>query len=422
MNAPSVVLFFLAAVLLLLMFRKESDVLSPAKGFGFIWLCALGLTNLKLSAFQSEWSFTNWAQVLIGPAAFLTGVLASHVAYVRTTILSVHEIRRSWSAGGISPDRLFVAVCILFAFYAVGYAVIYAVKGFLPILSLAGAAHRGDFSMFGLGVSLATMPAVVLFAVVSFIMSTGRPLRKFVLIVILGVSLSTFILLLQRFQIFMACIMTATVLYYATRHVRLRTVIVALVMTVTLFYGVSRLRAGDLVTQIIYSSSKMKMSRDYAIFTEPYMYVVMNLENLARATDQVESYTFGLYTFDFLTALTGLKHWVREYMALDDTPFLVSVYNTYTAFWTYYRDFGLAGILVIPLGGGFGVGTLYYQMRKRPTIENISWYALFVFVMFISFFNSPMSLLFFVWVVLVMAVVFRMIRTSSRHHTPPPQV
>jgi oligosaccharide repeat unit polymerase len=142
------------------------------------------------------------------------------------------------------------------------------------------------------------------------------------------------------------------------------------------------------------------------------MYFVMNVENLARGIQKLDHYTYGYYSFNFLFSLSGLKHWIEEYFVLDDTPYLVSGYNTYTSFWVYYRDFGLLGVTFFPLVVGFAIGAVYYAMRNRPGLEIIALYSLGMFLIFFSFFNNPLSLLWFVYSLVVTLIGFRMILKS----------
>jgi len=111
------------------------------------------------------------------------------------------------------------------------------------------------------------------------------------------------------------------------------------------------------------------------------MYVVMNPENFARSMEKLDHFTLGYFTFDPVFALVGLKYWVIEYFALNYTAYLISGYNTYTAYWWYYRDFGVIGTGFIPLLLGVVIGSLYYSMRKRPSFQILSAYSVCVFVM-----------------------------------------
>jgi oligosaccharide repeat unit polymerase len=99
-------------------------------------------------------------------------------------------------------------------------------------------------------------------------------------------------------------------------------------------------------------------------------------------------------------------------------PYLVSGYNTYTSFWVYYRDFGILGITILPLLTGLAVGSIYYAVRRKPSLELIALYSLCVFLMLFSFFNNPLTLLWFVYSLALTVVGFRLMRRLTVKAAP----
>jgi oligosaccharide repeat unit polymerase len=142
------------------------------------------------------------------------------------------------------------------------------------------------------------------------------------------------------------------------------------------------------------------------------MYLVTNLENFVHAASRINQFTFGYYTFDFVTALTGLKHWIADYAQLAESPYMIAGYNTYTFLWPFYRDFGIPGLVVFPLAEGFIISWVYCAMKRDPSILRIAMYATAVFVMLISFFNHAPSLLHFVF---NMTLIYVVNRSVIRH-------
>jgi len=195
-------------------------------------------------------------------------------------------------------------------------------------------------------------------------------------------------------------------------------VMLFMVLVASVIYSIATLRAGQILQTVLYKISLMKIHPDYAIFTEPYMYLVMNVENFVHAVSRLQGYTFGYFTFDWVFALIQLKYPIREYFSLAETPYLFSGYNTYTLFWTLYRDFGVLGISLLPLLGGLFVGSVYYAMRRNPTLELVSFYSIIVFVMGLSFFLSPLGSLWFVYIVGWMVTIFKLIRFRDSHQVP----
>lgn len=155
----------------------------------------------------------------------------------------------------------------------------------------------------------------------------------------------------------------------------------------------------------------MRIPPYLAFLTEPYMYTVMNLEMFARSLERIDQFTYGYYTFDFVTALTGLKHWMSGYFDLTEYPYLYSGFNTYTAFWTYYRDFGPLGLFSISFLGGCGLSHIYYSMRKKPRYLSLTGYCIAVYLMVLSLVNSQIG---FLWILYEMTVLCFVVFAVSR--------
>ena len=419
MSAVSILCFLIAGVVLISAMRRGADAFSPGRAFLFVWSIAIGLSDLKLSALQYDWTFTTWIQLLLGPLSLLAGLFIAYVLHMNAPVLPLELVRVRWRANRVDTGRLFASVCTLFALYSVAYLGTYLVKGFIPLFSPLGGMRRAEFTVFGFGLFVESIPVILFFTTLYLLLARGQTFRKFILIAISAISAVTFLFLAQRYQLMMGGLICIGLLYYTTRLVGATTAIVGLACTVLFFYWASSLRAGQLYINFLYMHSKMRFSSQYAFFTEPYMYIVMNLENFAHAIEVNDRFTFGLYTFDFVGAFTGLKHWTREYFSLVDRPYLSSGYNTFTAFWTYYRDFGIIGVTAIPLGIGFFAGTIYHSMRVNPTLRMITSYAIVLFVLVISFFNSVTSDLWFIWVLLVITLVFRVIGDDKAHTQSP---
>lgn len=414
MNAISLICFLISLAIVVSCFRRNADIFSPGRVFGLVWSLAFGLTELKLSGLQHVWSFESWVIVLLGPLTFLVGTFTSHVLNMDGTMLPLSAVRDTLRRQEINERLLFFLTVASALIYLLSYAIIYFVKGFVPIFSQLGPSSRRDFSLFGIGIFIQSVPFIVFCTVLYHVYAKAHRGKKWILKGLALLCMVTYILLLQRFPYMMTAVVCMCFLYYTTKHVRARTLILSVLVIAGLFYWVSTLRAGELIQYFMYSASKMKFSPDYALLTEPYMYVVMNLENFSRAAPRLDQLAYGNYSFDFLLALTGLKHWLREYFALVDSPYLVSGYNTYTAFWTFYRDFGMVGLFVIPLLSGFGIASQHYTMRRKPTLSNVTWYCVLVFAMMISFFNHPFAFLWFVYVVAVLFLIMRAVVLRSQ--------
>lgn len=407
MNWVSIVCFGICAALLLSFGWRKTDILSPARLFGFVWCLSMGLTELKFSALQHLWTIESWVLLLLGVGAFLLGTFIPYVVYVQTPLLSVKEIRERLKGQQVREKRLFWLILTCVIVYSTAYITNYLVRGWLPVDVIGTAISRVDFNVSGLTLFLYIASIIMLFTFLYFVLVNGHKTKKSFLALLLVLTGGSFFLLLMRFPIIMVAVVSFTLLYYATSFIRFRTAVPLFIAVAAFFYWISSLRFATVVSTYLYSVSKMRFSKEYAFLTEPYMYVVTNLENFARSVDKGEYHTYGYFTLDFVTAISGLKYWVLDYFNFERTPYLTSNYNTYTAFYWFYSDFGVVGLGLIPFVLGVATGLLYFRVRTVPTIANVMLYGFAVFCIFISYFNFPLA---FLWFELNLLGVFLFLR------------
>ena len=70
---------------------------------------------------------------------------------------------------------------------------------------------------------------------------------------------------------------------------------------------------------------------------------------------------------------------------------------------------------MIPLFLGLFVGTIYYALRRNPTIELVSFYSIIVFVMALSFFVNLLGFLWFVYIIIWVVLILKLIRVNIIH-------
>ncbi len=407
--------FLTALVLIVSIFRKNTDVFSPARLFLIIWLIAIGLTDLKLSRYQMDWSDFSWISLLIPLASTLTGMFVVYVMNFGKQIKSVKTIRQLLKSYPINSKLLFKYIIFLFLAYIVSYLVTYWVVGYITLFTSKPDLARRDWQLFGFGLFVQSIPAIIYLIVVYIVLIRYRVSRKTVLVILFIIAFVTYFFLLQRYYLIFSVFVTVVFLYYSTYKIRTRNVLILIPVISSIFYWVSSIRLSRYLADYLYYLSKMKFSIKYSIFTEPYMYVVMNLENFAHAVEKLQNFTFGIYTFDFLFAITGIKHTLAEYLNLKDYPNLISgSFNTYTMFFIFYRDFGFIGLCIIPLLLGMLFSHSYYKMRISPDVNSVSIYAIIVFLILFSFFVPLMTFLHFVFNFIVIYLVTRLIGENSK--------
>lgn len=394
----SLICFTIFFFLLLTLFKKGTDIFSPARLYTMIWSAAIGLAQFKLSRFQYEWSAYSWIMLLICVSGTLIGMFVVFVMNQNRKIYRIENIREMCDKINYKYDRLYYIIIALFSGYIISYIASYLLIGYIPLFTKFPGAARIEWGVFGFGLLVQAFPTVFFLAVLYLIKSNGGKIKKLVVAGMMLSSLVTYALLLQRYYIIFPFVLCIIVIYYTTRFLKPRNLIIVLSVFMLVFYGVSTIRLSGTMVNYLYYLSAMKYHVKYAVFTEPYMYVVMNLENFAHAVDRFTNFSYGVGSFDFLFALVGIKHSLGEYMRLTDYPFLLSnSFNTYTMYFVYYQDFGIIGVALFPFILGVLFSRAYYQMRIKPYMHSIALYSIFAFVIILSFFVPIITFLHFVF-------------------------
>ncbi len=415
MPVVSYLCFLIFFILFLSLFRKRTDVLSPPRLFILIWSLAIGLMELKLSRYQPQWHSYKWIVILLPIVSMLIGMFISYVINIDRQLKSIFEIRQLVKKYTFDSNLLFRFIMTLFIAYLISYIVSALVIGYIPLFTKYPGVARNDWGIFGFGLFVQSFPSIIYLIILYYLISKGHPIKKIIVTVVFIITFLTYGFLLQRYYIAFAIILSAATIYYLTDLLRFRNVLIIVIFASIIMFGMTFIRLTGTIANYLYYLSQMKFSVKYAFFTEPYMYIVMNLENFVHAASKIEKYTYGLQTFDFVYALTGLKHVMAEYLDLPRYPFLITNnYNTYTMFFVYYWDYGILGITIIPLIIGIIFSSMYYKMRNEPNLNSIAIYSIFVFVIMFSFFVPVLTFLHFVFNFVVIFFVTKLISIKNQ--------
>jgi oligosaccharide repeat unit polymerase len=396
MSWITVLCFLICIVIIALSMKKDADVFSPARVFGFIWCLAIGLADLKFSRFQVEWSFYGWLMLLLSVVSFLVGIFVVYVINIDKRPLTIGDIRNKSRHFIFNAQLMYKIIVSLFLLYLLSYIINTIATGYIPMFSGRPSESRTDWGVFGFGLITHIAPSILFFIVQLFLFSKPSIEKKIILVFTGIITFSTYFFLLQRFDLALFIIISIVFLYYSSNKLRFKNILFIGTGFIGFMYLVTTIRLSKYFTGYLYVFARMKYPARYAIFTEPYMYITMNLENFARVAPKLETHTYGFFTFNFITSLSGIKHLIKEYAGIIDTPYLTSGYNTYSMFFDFFRDFGVLGIVLIPFTMGAIISSIYYWMRRNPNLNTISLYSVMAFVMLMSFFiNAPGQLHFF---------------------------
>ena len=179
--------------------------------------------------------------------------------------------------------------------------------------------------------------------------------------------------------------------YYSGKKINYKVVITISLLMIGIVIGIESLRVAKFAQAYFYVSSGIKFPYKFAIFAQPYMYIVMNLENFVKNYSLIPHHTWGIFTSDFILALIGVKHWALEYFNVVKFPHYIGGYNTFPFFWAYYYDFGIPGLAFIPFVLGFIISEIYYYLHRTPNLVNLALYSVGFTVIFISYSSDPLT-------------------------------
>ncbi len=414
METSAIVGLTIFVLLLLSFLNRKIDVLSPARLFILVWSFAIGITNLKLSVFQKEWSDYGWLMLMLTLISFLGGIFIVYVLNVDKDIKSIKEIREIVRDQIVDKNLLFKIIVFSFSLYVISYIVSFIIMGFIPAFSTRPEI-RGQWSgVFGFGLITHALPPIMFFTSIYFFYEKKSFVKRSTVFVIGLLTFFLNLMVLHRFDIVYWLVVFVAYLFYATNKLKIKNVLALGSFLVAIIYGISTFRASKFISNMIYWTSGMKYSVTYAVFTEPYMYFAMNLENFINGVEKYNNFTFGYFTFNPLLSLIQLKHPLNEYMKIERFPHIVSGgYNTYTMFFEWYRDFGIFGLGIIPFIWGIIIASSYYYLRKKPSLSSITLYGAFLFVILFSFFVNMLGWLHFVFNLSVLYIISRIVSKNQ---------
>ena len=369
-------------------YRKTKNIIHLRALFSLFWIGGQGLSCLKLSHLQTDWSLMTWICLALAYAGFWA-VFEILTALFGTTRESYGR-RRSFSCNSIP---LFHIICGLTAISLAAF-VLEAVKlGYVPLF-LKGVPHA--YSEFHLtGVHYITVSCVLVPSLAVLFFHTergwGSERRMVIALILSGIALMIPILCVSRFQFVFAVLLAAFTYISLQRTFHPIYLLGLLAVLIPVYLVLTVARSHDVA--YLNGIFEMKYEKMPIFITQPYMYIANNYDNfdcMVRAMASGYSHSFGLKMLFPLWALTGLKFLVPSLTAF---PLFTTKeeLTTVTLFYDAYYDFGILGVVLL----GCVLGLLaWYLTDMVKHIRNPIGYLLYaqIAVYFgLSFFTTWFS-------------------------------
>ena len=379
------VLLAVAAWLYYSDYRKTKNIIHLRALFSLFWIGGQGLSCLKLSHLQTDWSLMTWICLALAYAGFWA-VFEILTALFGTTRESDGR-RRSFSCNSIP---LFHIICGLTAISLAAF-VLEAVKlGYVPLF-LKGVPHA--YSEFHLtGVHYITVSCVLVPSLAVLFFHTergwGSERRMVIALILSGIALMIPILCVSRFQFVFAVLLAAFTYISLQRTFHPIYLLGLLAVLIPVYLVLTVARSHDVA--YLNGIFEMKYEKMPIFITQPYMYIANNYDNFNCLVEALPEHSLGLKSLFPLWALTGLKFFFPQ---LIQFPIYVNKkeLTTLTMFYDAYYDFGWIGVLFLSCLLGAVAYFLTEKLREMKNPIGYLLYAQFAAYMMLSFFTTWFS-------------------------------
>ena len=318
-----------------------------------VWIFTIGLSQLKLTYFQTTWNLEMWAIVMTSLLSFIIGskVISMFSKTVRLSYTSPNKRIQSIK-NKISRKRLRVVLITSYMVSFLAYLAEVFHAGFIPLFG----DNIGDYANFGISyvhylvISIGT---ILILTYLFFVIFTKDKYLK--ILFVMGCMM--LVSILNRHVIIFTAIGIVMVRNYFVKKIKLKNIFLLIVLSLIAFSILGSLRnvSSDYLVAAIGYKKKYNL-----VFMWTYHYLTVGFTNLQNVIDLSPPLTFGLQTFTPFWTFTGLK-------TLFSQPVNPYFSGVGTFLEGYYLDFGVIGIILFP----FLLGSFSKYMYLKITTTRI---------------------------------------------------
>lgn len=357
------VLIALGALIYRYFFRRTDDALHPLGVFSALWLGIFGFAHFSVPrTFDEPYYAEPFGAVtyLVVFGALLTFALGFWLVDPGAERLDRPWIRFRFEEG-VAWDRLQGITVGLFAAASVTTAYFVQQAGEIPLFSPRIDDLRLIFKLPLLGYVYDLHYGVTLFATMSGLRSEGGA-RKLFWFGMAGASVFQLMFAGVRVSPMTAMAWAFVYLFYHATRVRMRQLVVAAVAAATIFGVIEGYRR----TMYIVNPALVNPRLDLGPAATIWAHTAASFKNLQFTLDRgVSPLNMGLSSYDLPKTLAPSTREVD-----DKLSYMYGTHNTPTFLSILYLDFGVGGLLVMPLVYGAMVAFTYRTFRRRA---NVFW-------------------------------------------------
>ncbi len=380
-------------------YRASGNLIHLRGLFCLFFAGGQGLSCMKLSRLQGEWSLVTWA-------CFLLAVVSFYLAFEWVwrklgPVRGPHWMKKqARGRGSVLPwesrmelrkfeKPLFQAITAVTCLSAAAFVLEASVLGFIPFF-LRGVPHA--YSYFHIsGVHYVTVSCVLtpsLYVIYFMAKDERKKVQNGLALFFTAVSILIPVLCVSRFQLILAVGMAAFSVIAVNRRMRLIHGIILVCAMIPAYVILSIARSHDVA--YLNGIFEMKNSAMPIFITQPYMYIANNYDNFNCLVEELPRHSFGLRMLFPLWALTGLKFLVP---GLVNYPIYVNKeeLTTLTIIYDAYYDFGILGVILFGALLGGVCSVLVRRMSGMRNPVGYVFYAQIAMYMVLSFFTTWFS-------------------------------
>ncbi len=396
-------------------FRKSGKLTDPAAYFSLSWIGGTGVSALKLSKLQFDWTLQSWLSFYLAYVCFILAYelikyfkyknnmagtegnnthdtcsdAKAHDAKNGAKAYGVKNYAKAYDTNGdaktcdvnsdgkayaestkVSNNKkhlvLLSAINIVCALSLMALVIEAVLLGYIPLFTEDTPHAYSYFHISGLHyftVSCVLVPSLIILYVKKYKALLTSNVVKADIAIVLVISLIIPILLVSRFQMLFSIIL-AVLTYLNANGGRIGFKInrramfcifagFIIVLSAYLFITYERAHSIEYLNGIF----EMKNEKMPIFFTQPYIYIANNFDNFNMLTINLSEYTGGLKMLFPVFALTGMKF---IYPELVSFPLYVTKeeLTTLTLIYDAYYDFGIVGVAVFMIVVGAAVSLI----------------------------------------------------------------
>ncbi len=386
---PSVIFMMLAFSAVAVSSRMFGHPISPFSIFYGVWFFTLALFFLRWVEYTPVRAQA-WRLIVLNLVSFGFGWILAYLLQRPST----SHVPIQAAAESVSAERLRKVICLSFALGMVGLIdFLRRVQGLLGLITFIVAPHEIRQAMAvggGLdeGIKLFNWLNVMSVVLCAFYLGSVRGGSRKLVWTILIVSVVATLFLEDRTRFFFALIWTA----YVVAHVKslrgrklLATGLVLAVVLAVQFLLVA-IWLGKIADNNPVLLEAVNVSEPYVPLLTPYLYVTGSYPALQAYLDTRPESTAGAMTFyPAFKVLRLINPSLKAPLIVAEPVSIPSEFNTFTWLHQFYTDFGVAGVILGPLGVAFLSGLVYFHMLRTKSFYWLYTNGLISFGLTLSF-------------------------------------